>query len=217
MAKKTANQQIVANDILNYKTNKLASSLALGGIAFSALYFCLLYSFQSTFFATWKIGFSVILTLFSLLITFLASEGIKNYKKNFCIVLLVLAAVQIIRMFGLPLEALRSDINAGVAGEKVGGALTGGYFFASIVPSVAYTIAVVWLALSAAALVAAAVIGYINCVRLESHNKKVAEGTVDIDRTLLEMDEEEEGRANPVAGGNLTENELKPEEEDQNA
>lgn len=185
---KTPNQQIIAGDILNYKKNKLAATLALVGIAFSALYFCLLYALQSTtdgyFTSTWKIGFSVILTLFSLLITFLASEGIKNYKKKFSIVLLVLAAIQVIRIFGLPLEALRA-----------GGGLNNGYFFTTITPAVAFTIATIWLVLSAASLVASAVIGYINCVRLESHNKKVESGEIDIDRTLLEMDKEEDKNA----------------------
>lgn len=208
---KTPNQQIIAGDILKYKKNKLAATLALVGIAFSALYFCLLYALQSTtdgyFTSTWKIGFSVILTLFSLLITFLASEGIKNYKKKFSIVLLVLAAVQVIRIFGLPLEAL-----------KAGGALNNGYFFTTITPAVAFTIATIWLVLSAASLVASAVIGYINCVRLESHNKKVESGEIDIDRTLLEMDGEDERQAaNLVSESNLTKNELKLIEEDKNA
>lgn len=211
MSNKTPNQKIIAGDILKYKTNKLASTLALVGIAFSALYFCLLYALQSTsqeyFTSTWKIGFSVILTLFSLLITFLASEGIKNYKKKFCIVLVVLAVVQIIRMFGLPLEALKDD-----------GSLTNGYFFTSITPAAAYAIAVVWLALSAGALVASAIIGYINCVRLESHKSKEENGEIDIDRTLLEMDQEDERQAtNLVSESDLTENELELVKEDKNA
>lgn len=211
MSNKTPNQKIIAGDILKYKTNKLASTLALVGIAFSALYFCLLYALQSTsqayFTSTWKIGFSVILTLFSLLITFLASEGIKNYNKKYCIVLLVLAAVQIVRMFGLPLEALKDE-----------GTLTNGYFFASITPATAYAIAVVWLALSAGALVASAVIGYINCVRLEAHKSKEEKGEIDIDSTLLEMDQEDERQAaNLVSESDLTENELKLVKEDKHA
>lgn len=208
---KTPNQKIISNDILKYKSNKLASTLALVGIAFSALYFCLLYALQSStdgyFTSTWKIGFSVILTLFSLLITFLASEGIKNYNKKYSIVLLVLAVVQIIRIFGLPLEALRA-----------GGLLLNGYFFTTITPAVAFAIATVWLVLSAAALVASAVIGYINCVRLDTHNKNVEAGEIDIDVTLMEMDEEDERQAhNLISESNLTDNELKLVEEDKNA
>ena len=218
MSNKTPNQQIIADDILKYKTNKLASLLALLGIVFNALYFCMLYSFTTEFFSVWKIGISVILTLLTLLITFLASEGIKNYNKKYSIVLIVLAAVQVIRMFGLPLEALQNDI-AVTAGEKAGTiALTGGYFFTTITHGTAYTILLIWLALSAASLVASALIGYINCVKLESHNKKVESGEIDIDRTLLEMDEEDERQAaNIVSESDLTKNELKLIEEDKNA
>lgn len=211
MSNKTPNEKIINSDILKYKTNKLAAMLALLGIVFSALYFCLLYSLENTqsdyFTATWKIGFSVLITLFSLLITFLASEGIKNYKKKFCIVLLVLALVQIIRMFGLPLEVL-----------KKGGTFTSGYFFTTITPAVAYAIAVIWLALSAACLVGSAVIGYINCLRLDMHNKKIESGELDIDQVLIEMDKEDERQAaNIVSEANLTDSESKLVKEDKNA
>ena len=111
--KRTPNQEIIHSDILRYKTNKLPATFALLGIVFSCLYFCLLYGFRSNFFSNWQIGISVILTLFSLLITFLASEGIKGYNKKFVIVLIVLAAIQIIRIFGIPLSALRYDIANG--------------------------------------------------------------------------------------------------------
>lgn len=218
MAKRSPNQQIIANDILKYKTNKFPANLALLGIVFNALYFCMLYSFTTEFFSMWKIGISVILTLFSLLITFLASEGIKGYNKKYCIVLIILAVVQIVRMFGLPLEALRADVEAGVADQLTGGALNGGYFFKGIKPNAAYTIMVIWLALSAASLVFSAIIGYINCTKLEAYNKKVASGEIDIDATLLAMDQEDERQAaNMVSESNLTKNELKLIEEDKNA
>lgn len=213
---KTPNQKIISHDILKYKTNKLASTLALLGIVFNVLYFCMLYSFTNEFFSTWKIGISVVLTLLTLLATFLASEGIKNYNKKFGIVLLVLAVIQIVRIFGLPLEALRHDIELGVENELVGGALTGGYFFKGIIPSVAYTVMVIWLVLSAAALIASAVIGYINSARLESYNQKVNSGEINIDDTLREMDEEDERQAaNVLSEANVTENELKLVEEDE--
>lgn len=188
---KTSNQVIIENDILQYKTNKAASSLALLSIVFSCLYFCLLYSFRNKFFARFEIGFSVVLTLFTLLITFLSSEGIKNYNKKYCIPLLVLAVVQIIRIFGLPLQALNYDIANGVAGEVETGALTVRYFGIDLIPSVAYVILVVWLCASAACLVLSAVFGYINCVKLEKHLKQVQSGEIDIDRTLKELDEED--------------------------
>lgn len=167
--KKTPNQEILSLDIMRYKTNKLPASLALLGIVFSCLYFCLLYGYKTPFFSMWKIGISVMLTLILLLVTFLSSEGIKAYKKNFSIVLLVLAVVQVIRMFGLPFEALRYD--SGLAASDVH-ALEINYFGVQLSSSASYVILVIWLAASAACFVAAAVIGYINCVRLEKFQKK---------------------------------------------
>lgn len=216
MAYTNSNLQIVANDILKYKKNKLASLLALLSIVFNVLYFCMLYSFTSSFFSMWKIGISVIFTLVTLLAAFLASEGIKNYNKKYTIVLLVLAVVQIVRIFGLPLEALNHDKALAEGGQA---ALTGGYLFiTNIETDLAYTLLLIWLALSAASLVASAVVGYLNCVRLESYNKKVESGEVDIDKTLRELDEEDERQAeNVLSEVNISESEIKLIEEDENA
>ena len=190
--KRTPNQEIIHSDTLRYKTNKLPATLALLAIVFNCLYFCLLYGFRSNFFSNWQIGISVIITLFSLLITFLASEGIKGYNKKFTIVLLVIAAVQIIRIFGLPLSALRSDIANNIAAPNEDAALYTRYFGVDLTPWVCFLFLTVWLGASAACLIASAVIGYINCTRLENFNKKVASGEVSVEKTMKEMDEEDE-------------------------
>ena len=44
--KKTLNQQIIDSDILRYKKNKLAASLALLGLVFNCLYIMLLYGIK---------------------------------------------------------------------------------------------------------------------------------------------------------------------------
>lgn len=196
--KRTPNQEIIHSDILRYKTNKLPAMLALLAIVFSCLYFCLLYGFQSNFYSTWQIGISVVLTLFSLLITFLASEGIKGYNKKFTIVLLVLAAIQIIRIFGIPLSALRYDVEHGLPAPDEA-ALYTRYFGVDLPSSVAFLLLTVWLCASAACLIASAVLGYINCVRLESFQKKIASGEVSVEATMKEMDAEDEAAKEEAA------------------
>ncbi len=198
--KLTPNQEILRSDIMRYKTNKLPASLALLGIVFGCLYFCLLYGYKTAYFSMWQIGISVILTLIVLLATFLASEGIKSYKKNYSYVLLVLAAVQIIRMFGLPFEALRHDMNLPAGDVR---ALDVRYFGADLSSTASYVILVIWLAASAACLLAAAIIGYINCVKLEKFQKEVESGAVDVDKVLADMDAEDAAAqaANENAGG----------------
>lgn len=216
--KRTPNQEIIHSDIMRYKTNKLPASLALLGIVFNCLYFCLLYGFKESFFSQWKIGISVVLTLVFLLVTFLSSEGIKAYKKYFTIVLLILAAVQIIRMFGLPFEALRYDNKLAASDVHAYGNLR--YFGVDLTSAASYVLLVIWLAASAACLVAAAVIGYINCVKLEKFQKKITDGEVVVEDVLKQMDEEDaaksvqpEKASEPAATVEETENVSASEEE----
>lgn len=85
------NTKILQDDLLRYKKNSLPANLTLLGLVFDMLYFCILYAFtqpnltegsQPTWFVSILIGFSVILTLVTMLVMFLASEGIKGYKRD---------------------------------------------------------------------------------------------------------------------------------------
>ena len=183
------NKQILQNDILRYKTNKLPANLALLGLVFNVLYFCLLYGFKTVYvsdgvttnFVRIEIGISVILTLVTLLTTFLASEGIKGYNKKFSIVLLVLAAFQILRIFGYPLYGLQNDL------------LTIPYFWIRPTTSTfEFIMMLVWLLASAACLIASAVLGYIRSVQLEKHVAAIESGELNIEAVLKASDAEEE-------------------------
>ena len=172
MAKKVKNATI-ESDTLLYKKNKLPATLALLGLVFNCLYFCLLYGIKDrtgdTRWSQIDIGISVILTLVLLLVTFLSSEGIKGYNKKFCIPLLVIAVFQIARIFYFPLYGLQNNI------------LPIPYFW--IYPTTStfeFIMMVVWLVASAACLTASAIIGYIQIKRLESHLKAVESGELDM-------------------------------------
>ena len=177
----TPSDKIVNTDIMRYKTNRLPAMLALLSLVFNVLYFCLLYGFKNSFFSNWKIGASVVITLVTLLFTFLASEGIKGYNKKYCIMLLVLAAVQIIRIFILPIQALQNDL-----GGVENPALSVRYFGMDLSSQAYCAILIIWLSLSAACLIASAVLGYINCTRLEKFNAAIEKGEIDIDAALRE-------------------------------
>lgn len=201
--KKTLNQQIINVDISRYKKNKLAANLALLGLVFNCLYIMLLYGIKQantadgtrTWFVSLTIGFSVILTLIVLLATFLASEGVKGYNKKFSIVLIVLAAFQILRIFGFPLYGLKN------------GLLTVNYFWynpdptnysvANSVPE--FVIMLVYLIASAACLIASAVIGWVRAVQLEKFTKQLEAGEVSVEQTLKAMDAEDEAVAQAQA------------------
>lgn len=189
--KKTANQQIIADDILRYKRNKFAQMLAILGLVFNCLYFMLLYAIPGNSMKTISIGISVILTLVLLLMVFYASEGVKAYNKTFSIVLLVVAAFQILRIFYYPMRGLNGTDGASLTGI--------GYFGYYPTDSKPYfVILLVYLVASAACLVAAAVVGWIYAARLESFNKKVEAGEISIEDTLKQMDAEEAQAAETV-------------------
>lgn len=191
MKKLTANQQILADDILRYKKNKLASTLALLGLVFNCLYFLLLYAMPRDEFTTISIGFSVILTLVMLLTIFLSSEGVKGYNKKFSIVLLVCAAFQILRIFYYPLKGLTN--NWFVASDSLHYI---GYFgwypkFSSPSSTPFFILLLVYLVLSAACLIGSAVWGFIVATRLEKFQKQLDKDEVSIEKTLAEMDKED--------------------------
>lgn len=180
------NQRIIADDILRYKKNKLAGTFALLGLVFNCLYFMILYSFPRNEFYTYEIGFSVVLTLVVLLAVFLSSEGVKGYNKTYSIVLLVVAAFQILRIFGYPLDGKTNDYLFATGDKSIG------YFgYYPTDSNFFFTMMLLYLVLSAAFMIAAAVWGWIVAARLEKFQKKLDTGVIDIDATLKAMDAED--------------------------
>ena len=179
---------VIQDDILRYKKNKLASMLAILGLVFSCLYFMLFYSITHTSIYKLLVGFSVVLTLAVLLVAFYSSESVKNYKRVFCIVLLVLAVIQIVRIFIYPIQVMKitTELRAAQAGGEL--KYVTFYFGAGLTPAAAGTLLIVYLAASAGCFIGAAVTGYILATRLEKHVKAVEAGTIDIDAVLKETD-----------------------------
>jgi len=185
MKNNVVKNQVLQDDILRYKKNKLASTFALCALVFNCLYFMLFYAISNTKVYTPLIGLSVIVNLLVLLAGFYSSEGIKNYNKKFSIVLLVLAAVQIIRIFIYPTIGMAQ------------GYLVGNYYFFFIKMTNASngTVMIVYLVASAAFFIASAVYGYIVAHRLEAFNKKLESGEVSVEEELNKLNEEDETRA----------------------
>ena len=205
MKKISKNSKTLQDDILRYKKNKLASLLAILALIFNCLYFCMLYAVNNSYLYKLEIGVSVIVTLVSLLAIFLAEEGVKGYNKKHSILLLVIAVIQVIRIFGLPMQGVK---------EKILGDYS--YFWMILSNGVTFTFMVVWLVASAACAVASAVIGYIYAVRLEKFQKKIDSGEIDIMEVVKAMDAEDEAAAEQaVADEEKTEEaEAQPTEEE---
>lgn len=195
MKKVSENLQIVRDDILRYKNNKLGQWLTYGGLAFACLYVMLLYSFHNSTFYTMLMGGSVMLTLVMLLTAFLCAEGVKAYNKKYCIALLVLAAIEIVRLFVYPSIAWKAQAFWFTANKEQ---VKRDYFGIELSASAARALLMIYLIGSAALFAAAAVYSYIVCLRHESFNKKIAEGTVNVELALKGLEEEEVAQANAV-------------------
>lgn len=161
---KAPKNPVIQNDIRRYKKNKLGANLALLGLALGCLYFLVLYSQvkNENFYYTWEIAFDVIYNLFFLLFVFLFSEQVKNYNSKLFIVQEIVGALQVARIFWLPL--------AGIVAEKI-----------SVGSFLAMTI---FLAASGACIIASGVIGFIRSKAVADFTKKIANGEINMDEEL---------------------------------
>ena len=194
MAKKTLSQSqlVVRDDIMRYKKNKLAGTLALIGLAFNCLYFMILYALPNSSFFNFEIGVSVLLTLVLLLAVFLSSEAVKGYNKTYSIVLFVIAAFQILRIFGYPLDGLQNNTlisSTDIYNNSVKFGYFGAYFESS---EPVFAIMVVYLVLSAVCLIASGVWGWIVAERLTKYQKAVDSGEIVLEDALKQLDAEDE-------------------------
>ncbi len=140
-------------DRMRFTKNTTSSRLALLAIVFDVLLFISIYkSDVGTWYYTILIGASIIYNLVFLLTAFLASEGVKNYKRGYTWLLLALAAGQIIRIFIIPMQAH----NAEVDGVRVMG---DGQFIRVII----------YLVISTACLLASAAINWKKSKELTAH------------------------------------------------
>lgn len=134
-------------DRMRYIKNSLSSRLALLSIVFNVLYFVSIYqSDVGSWYYTLLIGGSIVYNLLFMLMAFLASEGVKNYKLGYAVLLLALGAGQFVRMFYLPMKAHVATVTI----SKVTYTVMGDGQFAWVL---------VCLALSAACAIVAGVVG----------------------------------------------------------
>ena len=144
-------------DRMRYVKNTTSSRLCYLGILLNVLYFVSIYkSDVASWYYQILVGGSIVYNLLFMLMVFLASEGVKNYQKNYSILLCALGAGQIARVFILPLQAHQAVV-------KVSGAET------IVMQNPQFFRVVVYLTLSAASLIFAAVINWNKSRALEAH------------------------------------------------
>lgn len=96
----------IKKDRLLYTQNKISANLTYLGIVFGIFYFVSIYQTDvNNYYYTFEIGVSVIYNLMFLLIAFLSSEGLKNYKLNYAYVIIAVGIMQLVRIWGIPMKA----------------------------------------------------------------------------------------------------------------
>ena len=101
----------IRKDRLRYSKNKTSSSLALVAIVVNVFYFVSIYkSDVQSYYYTWLIGASIIYNLLFMLTVFLCSEGVKNYQIGYSVALIVVGALQFVRIFIIPAKAFAATV-----------------------------------------------------------------------------------------------------------
>jgi len=150
------NDSSVRLDRMRYTKNTTSSRLSLLAIVFNVLYFVLIYRINVDFYYTLLMGASILYNLIFMLAAFLSSEGVKNYKQGYSIVLCALGVIQIARIFVLPVRAHATALT--VSGAEIM-AMSDGQF----------TRVVIYLVASAACLFAAAAVNLVKSRALRAH------------------------------------------------
>ena len=149
-------------DRMRYAKNALSSRLTYLAILFNVLYFVSIYeSDVGSWYYTISIGASIVYNLVFMLMTFLASEGVKNYKLGYAVLLLVAGALQVGRIFYLPMQAYQATVTIAKVTQPV-----------MQMPQLIWV--VVCLGLSALCCIAAGVIGVYRSRSLAAYNASLS-------------------------------------------
>jgi hypothetical protein len=150
-------ERYVRQDRLRYTKNTVSSRLAILAILFDVLFFVSIYkSDVGSWYYTILIGASILYNLVFMLLAFLSSEGVKRYKPGFSWLLIALGAIQVVRIFILPMSAHRAELE--LKGETV-----------RVMGDAQFIRCVIYLCVSSAACIAAAVINLGKSRMLKAH------------------------------------------------
>lgn len=152
------NSNLLKMDRMRFVKNKTSANLAYLAIVFNVLYFISIYSSDvGNYYYSIMIGISVVYNLLFLLSAFLCSEGLKNYKLSYAVLITVIGALQLVRILGFPVDALGSVASDG----------------SRVMELKQFIYTVVMLSLSAASAISSGVIGIVRTKTLEKYNKSI--------------------------------------------
>ena len=150
-------EKTIRLDRMRYTKNSLASGLALVAILFNVFYFANIYeSNVGSWYYNILMGASILYNLVFMLAAFLSSEGIKNYKIGYGFLMIALGIGQILRIFIYPVRAHGSTVT--IQEQAV-----------TVMETKQFTLCVIYLLVSAACLLAGAVVGMVRSRQLQAY------------------------------------------------
>ncbi len=153
------NEKLIKADRMRYTKNTVSSRLCYLAILADVFYFVSIYkSDVGSWYYQWIIGVSVVYNLLFMLVTFLASEGVKNYLKQYTPVLYLLGLLQFCRIPFLPLRATRAVVK--VSSQEV-----------AVMGQRQFLFVIICLAVSGIALIAAGTVNMHKSKMLNAHLK----------------------------------------------
>lgn len=167
------NIALIKKDRLRFTKNKLSSGLALLAIVFDCLYFVSVYSSDvGTYYYNWQIGLSVLYNLVFLLVAFLSSEGVKNYKLSYSYILMLVGGLQVVRIFFIPLNAYNTT-DPTLTVDKVADLIAKGERVPSVMDDFQFWYCAICLVASAALCVIAGVVAMIKTTTLNKYQAEL--------------------------------------------
>ncbi len=156
------NEALIKKDRLRFSKNKMSSGLILAAIAANALYFVSIYkSDVGSYYYKLFIGVSIVYNLIFMLVAFLSSEGVKNYKMGYAYTAIVIGLLQFGRIFYLPREAHETP-NPVVGSEDL-----------TVMQDEQFHYVVILLCISAVLLIVAGIIGIIKTSTLRNYQAEL--------------------------------------------
>lgn len=155
--------KLIKLDRMRYAKNALSSRLTYLAILFNVFYFVSIYeSDVGSWYYSLLSGASIVYNLVFMLVAFLASEGVKNYKIGYAWALMAAGLGQIVRIFILPMQAYKATVTISKVTYPV---MEGSQL----------TWVIIWLSLSALCCLVAGVIGVHRSRTLSAYNASLNE------------------------------------------
>lgn len=168
-------ERLIRRDRMRFIKNTASSRLALLAILLNVLFFISIYKVNNDAYYTWWMGVSILYNLVFMLLTFLASEGVKKYNVRYSLLLIGLGIGQIVRIFIFPAMMRVRTYTENIPVYKYSKRTKTETFdhFDKVVKVVMspdqYTRLVIYLCLSALCLLAAALINWYKNRELQAH------------------------------------------------